>query len=143
MTLLCHCPACRVEVYTSDIRGAGTDAKVHIIMFGTSGMDTGEYKGLTRQRCRHGPPTRRPALAALREAGGSQGPFAHARVLGLSPWAAAGPITLDNSSNNFERGQHDIFFLESLDLGDIHEIEIGHDVSVWIQTHPVPWAALL
>ena len=32
------------QVFTSDIRGAGTDANVTIIMFGTNGIDTGKIK---------------------------------------------------------------------------------------------------
>jgi len=36
-------------------------------------------------------------------------------------------IRLDNDKNNFERGRIDIFRHESLDLGDLKEITIGHD----------------
>ncbi len=32
------------QVFTSDIRGAGTDANVTITMFGSSGIDTGKIK---------------------------------------------------------------------------------------------------
>ena len=31
-------------MYTSDIRGAGTDANVSIIMFGSNSVDTGKLK---------------------------------------------------------------------------------------------------
>ena len=33
-----------MQVFTSDIRGAGTDANVTIILFGSSGIDTGKIK---------------------------------------------------------------------------------------------------
>ena len=32
------------QVFTSDIRGAGTDANVTIILFGSNGIDTGKVK---------------------------------------------------------------------------------------------------
>ena len=37
-------PLLTTQVFTSDIRGAGTDANVTIIMFGTNGIDTGKIK---------------------------------------------------------------------------------------------------
>lgn len=33
-----------LQVFTSDIRGAGTDANVTIILFGANGLDTGKIK---------------------------------------------------------------------------------------------------
>ncbi len=69
-----------LQVYTSDIRGAGTDANISLTMFGAAG-------------------------------------------------SSAGPFKLETSKNNFERGAEDIFFVEHPDVGDIKEIEIGHDNS--------------
>ncbi|KAK9824333.1 hypothetical protein WJX72_009517 [[Myrmecia] bisecta] len=68
----------KVQTFTSDVKGSGTDASVYIIVFGEKGRDTGVRK-------------------------------------------------LETSRNNFERGQEDIFYLDSPDLGQINEIEIGHD----------------
>lgn len=67
-------------MYTSDIKGAGTDANVTAVLFGSNKRDTG-------------------------------------------------PIKLETSKNNFERGQEDIFYTEFPDLGDVVEVEIGHDNS--------------
>lgn len=41
----------------------------------------------------------------------------------------SGPLKLETSKNNFERGREDIFFFELPDLGDLTEIDIGHDNS--------------
>ncbi|KAJ9527245.1 hypothetical protein QJQ45_025481 [Haematococcus lacustris] len=90
----------RVEVFTSDIRGAGTDARVSITMFGANGLDTGK-------------------------------------------------LLLENSRNNFERGQlysavkqvwtenllttppmqMDVFFITFANLGPVTAVEIEHDNS--------------
>lgn len=67
-------------MYTSDLKGAGTDATISIDMFGSNRRSTGSQK-------------------------------------------------LETSKNNFERGEEDIFFIEFPDLGDVVEIEIGHDNS--------------
>uniref|UniRef100_A0A7S3VHN2 PLAT domain-containing protein n=1 Tax=Dunaliella tertiolecta TaxID=3047 RepID=A0A7S3VHN2_DUNTE len=74
-------PVCRygVSVYTSDIRGAGTDANVHCVIYGEKGQT---------------PRTK-----------------------------------LETTKNNFERGQRDDFVIESIDLGQITKLEIGHDDS--------------
>ncbi|KAF5837533.1 hypothetical protein DUNSADRAFT_4226 [Dunaliella salina] len=74
-------PVCRygVSVYTSDIRGAGTDANVYCVIFGEKGQT---------------PRTK-----------------------------------LETAKNNFERGQRDDFVIESIDLGQITKLEIGHDDS--------------
>ena len=40
-----------------------------------------------------------------------------------------GDIILDNSSNNFERNQIDIFGIQAVDLGKLTKIRIGHDNS--------------
>ena len=69
----------RVSVYTGNRRGAGTNAKVSIVVFGENGD--------------------------------------------------SGPRVLENASNNFERGQTDIFGFEAVDLGTITSIRIGHDNS--------------
>lgn len=69
-----------LQVFTSDIRGAGTDANVSIVLYGAGGRNSG-------------------------------------------------PLRLENSKNNFERGAEDIFFSEPRDLGPISEVEIGHDNS--------------
>jgi len=39
----------------------------------------------------------------------------------------SGRKNLDNSSNNFERGQTDVFRFDCMDLGDLKKILIGHD----------------
>eukprot|EP00775_Hariotina_reticulata_P001782 gene1782-2116_t len=67
-----------VHVYTSDLRGAGTDANVFIIMHGSDGINSGQMK-------------------------------------------------LENSKNNFERGAHDVFLLELLDLGELSALDVWHD----------------
>lgn len=36
-------------------------------------------------------------------------------------------IPLDNRSNNFERGQEDVFKIEAEDVGPIYKVRIGHD----------------
>lgn len=35
---------CRPQVYTSDLRGAGTDANVFLILYGATGLDSGSLK---------------------------------------------------------------------------------------------------
>merc|ERR1712063_72207 len=40
-----------------------------------------------------------------------------------------GDVTLDNSSNNFERGATDVFGIQAVDLGALTKIRIGHDNS--------------
>ncbi|WP_329401125.1 PLAT/LH2 domain-containing protein [Streptomyces lydicus] len=69
----------RVTVYTGDKPDAGTDATVHITIYGTRG--------------------------------------------------AVGPIKLDNSENNFERGKTDRFVLGLRDVGRVKSIKISHDNS--------------
>ena len=39
----------------------------------------------------------------------------------------SGDLNLDNSSNNFERAQKDVFGFEMVELGEIKKIRIGHD----------------
>eukprot|EP00736_Rhodelphis_marinus_P000918 Rmarinus@m.27357 len=68
-----------VKVYTSDVRGAGTDANVHLQLYGSKG-DSGLRK-------------------------------------------------LDNSKNNFERGNVDVFEFTCADVGDLEKVFIGHDNS--------------
>ncbi|GFH09152.1 uncharacterized protein mot51, partial [Haematococcus lacustris] len=72
-------PLCRytITTYTSDLRGAGTDANVSAIVFGDKGQT---------------PSTK-----------------------------------LESSHNNFERGQRDEFVIESVDIGKITKLQIGHD----------------
>ena len=38
-----------------------------------------------------------------------------------------GEYQLDSSSNDFERGQTDVFSVETVDIGEIQRIRIGHD----------------
>lgn len=75
-------PACRnqVTVRTSDIRGAGTDAGVSVVLYGTQPDGTVIDSG--RQ-------------------------------------------VLDNSANNFERGQVDTFFVKCKDLGPLSRLVVG------------------
>eukprot|EP00798_Chlamydomonas_sp_ICE-L_P018434 gene18434-24910_t len=69
-----------VTVYTSDIRGAGTDANVTMIMYGDNGLNSPSLK-------------------------------------------------LDNSKNNFERDMMDEFICETIDLGKLTKIQLSHDDS--------------
>ena len=46
-------------------------------------------------------------------------------------------IFLENSADNFERGKEDKFSVESINVGDIEKIRIGHNnegmhVCVWV-----------
>lgn len=66
---------CRVK--TSDIRGAGTDAKVYLVLYGTN--------------------------------------------------SKTDEIHLSNHTDNFERGQLDVFRLEFPDVGPIHKARIWHN----------------
>jgi hypothetical protein len=43
--------------------------------------------------------------------------------------ATSNKVGLDNPQNNFERGKTDIFGFESVELGDLQKIRIGHDNS--------------
>ena len=38
-----------------------------------------------------------------------------------------GERSLDNAADNFERGRIDIFGLDSMELGELKKIRIGHD----------------
>ena len=67
----------KVEVLTSDLRGAGTDANVWIDLLGET--------------------------------------------------SRSGKRPLETSRNNFERGREDVFHLETVDLGRLLQIDIGHD----------------
>ncbi|KAF6256823.1 hypothetical protein COO60DRAFT_1640423 [Scenedesmus sp. NREL 46B-D3] len=69
-----------IQVYTSDLRGAGTDARVFIKLEGQSGKDSG-------------------------------------------------PLRLENSKNNFERGAQDVFHVDLPELGELVAAEVGHDNS--------------
>lgn len=70
----------KVIVYTTDIRGAGTDANVSLRIHGTGGLDSG-------------------------------------------------PLRLESSKNDFERGTESTFFFDLPDLGEVSSIDIGHDGS--------------
>ncbi len=39
----------------------------------------------------------------------------------------SGKRLLDNSENNFEKGKTDVFYIESLDLGELKKVRIEHD----------------
>uniref|UniRef100_A0A383W527 PLAT domain-containing protein n=1 Tax=Tetradesmus obliquus TaxID=3088 RepID=A0A383W527_TETOB len=69
-----------IQVYTNDLRGAGTDARVFVRLEGQGGRDSG-------------------------------------------------PLRLENSKNNFERGAQDVFHVELPDLGELAAVEVGHDNS--------------
>ena len=73
-----------VKVITGDVRGAGTDANVTIVLYGP----TDEI-------------THRPRDSGERK--------------------------LENSKDNFERKQEDLFAIECQDLGGIEKVRIGHD----------------
>lgn len=66
-----------VTTYTSDLRGAGTDANVSVVLLGSKASTPG--------------------------------------------------LVLENSRNNFERGQVDCFTVESVDVGQITRLQISHD----------------
>eukprot|EP00047_Mylnosiga_fluctuans_P014195 m.36272 g.36272 ORF g.36272 m.36272 type:complete len:2392 (+) comp5381_c0_seq2:48-7223(+) len=66
-----------VQVQTSDVKGAGTDANVYVAVYGD--------KGKTDE------------------------------------------IYLDNKTNNFERGQLDVFKIEIPDIGTPYKLRVGHD----------------
>lgn len=68
-----------VAVQTSDLKGAGTDANVYVVLIGAGGEKTEK----------------------------------------LALHAAA--------HDDFERGQRDVFILEVPDVGEVEQIEIGHD----------------
>ncbi len=36
-------------------------------------------------------------------------------------------IFLENAANNFERGHTDVFSIDSVNIGDIQKIRIGHN----------------
>ena len=67
----------KVDVFTSDIRGAGTDANVSIELFGEA--------------------------------------------------SSSGRRPLETSRNNFERGREDTFFIDTVELGELRRVDIGHD----------------
>jgi len=67
----------RVSVVTGTVKGAGTDANVHLTLVGSTGR--------------------------------------------------VDKALLDNEKNNFEQGKVDIFFFETLDMGDIKQAIIEHD----------------
>ncbi|MEW5309958.1 MAG: hypothetical protein WDW38_001797 [Sanguina aurantia] len=70
----------KILVYTSHLKGAGTDANVTICLYGSNGLNSGMQK-------------------------------------------------LDTHKNNFERNTEDLFFLDLPYMGDVIEIDIGHDNS--------------
>ena len=89
----------RVVVYTSDRRGAATDANVYCVLHG-AGTGAGE----DGQDGQDGP------------GGGGEGPVSGARE------------ALDNSENNFQRNMIDTFLLSNYKrLGPLTSITIGHD----------------
>lgn len=76
----CPCPNPRrytIITYTSDTRGAGTDANVSCMLVGEK--------------------------------------------------ANTPMFALENSANNFEKGQRDEFVHETIDIGPIKQLKIGHD----------------
>ena len=68
-----------VIVYTSDLRGAGTDSNVMMVLYGSDGKTE--------------------------------------------------EVTLNNETNNFERGNVDKFKIETKDIGTPYKIRIRHDNS--------------
>ncbi len=91
----------QVAVRTSDIKGAGTDANVYLTIFGEAVSHL----------------VARPLAASLGAPAGLPWPFVTTWcVRGCPPSCVqdgkalnSGPLKLENSANNFERGQTDIF----------------------------------
>jgi hypothetical protein len=110
----------RVTVTTSDVRGAGTDARVFITLFGSGGAAAGAawlHAGSAAS-----------SLVAMLVHALTQSSRAGARPLspGLStpllPGGGAvpvGPLWLDSSRDNFRRGAEDVFHFELPNLGEV------------------------
>lgn len=124
----------KIAVYTSGVRGAGTDANVRVTLFGkvanqgdvqypAAGQDGAHWRRRLHHACMaEGPHRRLFAIVCT--------------VLILlpdpmrtpTPGAAAGAV-LDDRSNNFERGRCDEFLLETGDLGALQKIVLSIDGS--------------
>lgn len=99
--------AWNVRVFTSDVSNAGTDSKVHMIIYGKGRKPKVKSKKKTKGK------------AKGEESGDTNppGPLKTDKVI------------LTNKTDNFERGQTDEFKLDLVDVGDPWKILIGHDNS--------------
>ena len=104
-----------VTTYTSDIRGAGTDANVSIKIFG----DKCESTLL--------PLANRCVCAATERVVGCQS-MGQTMANFDSPLVRPHSVLI-RSKNNFERAETDEFVVETSELGKILKLQIGHDDS--------------
>ncbi|OWK01608.1 hypothetical protein Celaphus_00017765, partial [Cervus elaphus hippelaphus] len=96
-----------VQIFTGNVPGAGTDAKVYITIYGDLG-DTGErYLGKSENRTNK---FERGTMDGVGAGGGGEGP----------------PPQFTNLDS-----QADTFIIEAADLGVIYKIKLRHDNTKW------------
>ena len=105
-----------VDVYTGDVRGAGTDANVFLTIFGDKG-DSGERK------------LHKSETHSNKFERGQVRPFNFKRLLFGGDWI---DISCRTISVNYDlTWQVDTFSIEAGDLGKLYKIRIRHDNSMF------------
>jgi len=104
-------------------------ASGHLYLVDSTGIESSYYFGVTFRLIdgEPGPPVVNYHITVVTGRKRGSGTDANVFINIVGTNGRVDNVSLDNSKNNFESGQTDKFQIQSLDLGEIKEITIGHD----------------